>query len=51
MIVDYLIKIIYYKSIKITINTSGLVKVIINMIVYYHDIPMLIVINQAYYLY
>ena len=35
---DYLIKIVYYKLFKITIDLLSLVKVIINMIVYYHNI-------------
>ena len=42
---------IYYKSVKITIDVLGLAKVIINVIMYYYNIPKLIVINQNFYLY
>ncbi len=38
MIVDYLTKIVYYMSVKVTIDVSGLAKVIINMVLYSHDI-------------
>ena len=34
VIVDWLTKLIYYEPIKITINISGLAKVIINIVVY-----------------
>lgn len=37
---------VYYKPVKITINTSRLVKVIINMIVHKHDIFKSIIINK-----
>ncbi len=47
VIVDCLTKMVYYKPIKVTINIPDLAKVIIDMIVYYHDIPKLIVIDQS----
>ncbi len=39
VIIDCLVKLVYYKSIKITIDVSGLAEVIINMIVHHHNIP------------
>ena len=39
IIVDYLTKIIYYKSVKVTINTSRLAKVIINVVIRYYGLP------------
>ena len=45
MIVNYLIIIVYYKPIKVTINVPSLAKVIINMVVYYYGILKLIIIN------
>ncbi len=46
MIVDCLTKIIHYKSVKGMIDISDLVEVIINIIVYYHNIPESIITNQ-----
>ena len=45
VIVNCLTKIIYYKFVKITINISGLVKIIINIIVYHYGILNSIIIN------
>lgn len=36
VIVDHLTKIVYYKSFTVTINVLDLVKVIINIFIYYH---------------
>ena len=47
MIVDYLIKIIFYKFVKVRIYILDLVKVIIDIIVYYHGISKFIIINQG----
>ncbi len=47
VVIDYLTKILYYESVKVTIDTSGPAEVIINIEVYYHNIPKLIVINWA----
>lgn len=38
---------IYYKAVKVTIDASALVKVIINMVVQYHGLPDLIISNQS----
>ena len=38
MIIDFLIIIVYYKLIKVIIDTLGLAKVIINMVVHYYSI-------------
>lgn len=38
VIIDYLIKIVNYKPIKIIIDIPRLVKVIINVVIYYHEI-------------
>ena len=47
VIVDLLIKIIYYKPVKVTIETLDLAKVIINMIIYPHKVLESIVINKS----
>ena len=47
VIVDWLTKMIYYEPVKITINTAGLAKVIIDMVVYHYEIPMSIMIDQG----
>ena len=39
VIVDQLTKIVYYKPVKVTINTSGLAEVIIDVVVQYHGLP------------
>ena len=46
VIINYLTKIVYYKLVKITINISGLIKVIIDVVIYYYNIFKSIVINQ-----
>ena len=38
---------VYYKLIKITINAPGLAEVIINMVVWHHGLPDLIVTNKS----
>lgn len=45
VIIDQLIKIIYYKSIKVIINAPSLVEIIINIIVHHLRVLKLIVIN------
>ena len=45
VIVDWLTQMVYYKSVKITINALGLAEVRINMVVRYHGLPDSIVIN------
>lgn len=47
VIVNRLIKIIYYKFVKVTINIFDLAKVIINMVVLYHIIAESIFKNQV----
>ena len=39
VIVDRLTKMVHYKSVKITINTSGLAKVIIDVVIRHHGLP------------
>lgn len=39
IIVNYLTKIVHYKSVKITVNITNLVKVIINIVVRYQGLP------------
>ena len=46
MIVNYLTKMVYYKYVKITIDILSLIKVIINVVIYYHDIFKSIITNQ-----
>ena len=47
VIIDWLTKMIHYKLVKFTINTLGLVEVIINMIIYHYIIPESIVMDQG----
>ena len=47
VIVNRLMKIIYYKPIKITINALGFTEVIIDMIMRYHSFPDLTVTNRG----
>ncbi len=46
MIIDCLTKMVYYKSVKVTIDALGLAKVIINVVVRHHGIPISIVTDQ-----
>ena len=46
VIVNRLIKIVYYKPVKVTINAPGLVEVIINIVVRYHGLPDSIATNR-----
>ena len=39
VIVNCLTKIVYYKPVKVTINTSGLVEVILEVVVWHHGLP------------
>lgn len=43
IIIDWLIKMVYYKLIKVTIDASRLAEVIFGMVVYYHNLPNSIV--------
>ncbi len=45
VIVDQLTKMVHYKPVKVTINALSLAKVIINMVMYHHGVPELIVMN------
>ncbi len=45
VIVNRLTEMVYYVPVKVTINASGLAKVIIDVVVRYHKVPELIVIN------
>ena len=47
VIVDWLIKMVHYEPVKVTINAPGLVKVIIDVVVWHHGLPDLIVTNRA----
>ena len=47
VIVDQITKMVNYELIKVTINTLGLVEVIINDVVRDYDLPDLIVSNQG----
>ena len=46
VIINWLIKIIYYKLVKFTINSLGLVNVIINKMIRHYDILNSIIINK-----
>ncbi len=47
VIVDRFMKMVYYEPVKVTINTPGLVEVIIDMIVHYHGVPEFIVTDRG----
>ena len=47
ILVNWLTKIVYYEPVKVTIDTPGLTKVIIDMIVRHHDLPDSIVIDRG----
>ncbi len=47
VIVDWLTKMVYYKSIKVMINTLGLAKVIINIVVHHYGVPKSIVTDRS----
>ena len=47
IIVDRLTKMVHYKPVKVTINASGLAKVIIDMVVWHHVLPDLIVTDRG----
>ena len=42
--------IVYYKLVKIIINALGLIKVIVNIMIRYHNFWNLIIINQKLFL-
>ena len=46
VIIDWLTKIVYYKPIKVTINTPDLTEVIINVVVRHHGLPNSIVSDR-----
>ncbi len=46
VIIDQLMKIVYYKLVKVTINASGLAKVIIDMVMHHCGVPESIVTGQ-----
>lgn len=47
VIIDQLIKIVYYELVKITIDALGLAKVILNVIVWHHGLPDSIISDQG----
>ena len=49
IIFEWLIKIVYYKLIKVIINTLGLVKIIINIMIRHYNFLDLIIINQRFF--
>ena len=48
LIVNELRKMVYYKPVKITIDAPGLIKVIIDVVVWHHNLPILIVTNWGF---
>ena len=51
ILINWLINIVYYKLVKITVNISKLAKVIINVIIWPHSLSHLIVTNKSLFLY
>ena len=47
VIVNQLMKIVFYKLVKVTINTLRLAEIIINVLMRYHGFPNLIVTAQS----
>lgn len=39
---------VQYELVKITISNSGIVKIIFEMVVWHHDLPDLIIIDQEF---
>ena len=46
VIIDWLIKMVHYKPVKVTIDAPGLAEVIIDVVVRHHDLPDSIVIDR-----
>ena len=46
VIVNWLTKMVYYKLVKVTIDTPGLTKVILNVVVWHHGLPDPIVTDR-----
>ena len=40
-------KIVYYESVKVSINAPGLVKVILDVVVWHYSLPNLIVMDRS----
>ena len=49
VIINRLIKIVYYEPVKVTINTPGLAEVIINRVVKYHGLPDSIITDPGFF--
>lgn len=47
VMVNYLIKIVYYRPIKTIIDIAGLAEVVINIVVRCHSLPKSIIIDQG----
>ena len=47
VIVDRLIKMVYYEPVKVTIDASGLAEVIIDVVVWHHGLPNTIVTDRS----
>ncbi len=45
VIIDHLTKIVHYKPVKVVIDIASLIEVIINVVIYHHRVPVLIVID------
>ena len=48
VIVDQFMKMVHYKPVKVTINTLRLAKVILNIVVWHHNLPILIILNESF---
>ena len=49
VIIDQVTKMVYYKLVKININVLGLAKVIIDVVMHYHNLLDSIVINPGFF--
>lgn len=47
VIVNELTKLIHYELVKITISTSSIAEMIFNMVVWYYDLPNLMVLDRS----
>lgn len=47
IIIDWVIKIVYYKPVKVNINAPGLAEIILNVVIWYYDLSNSIVSNRS----
>ena len=48
VIIDWLMNMVYYKLVKVTINAPGLAEIILNVVVWHYGLPSLIVSDRGW---